>query len=151
MVMIVEITAKYSEDADALFRSALHFSEMTEAMAGIAVYSGLPASDTACEGDTIIVDVVFWRVFKQKGHRMFIERIDPEQRVIQSRESGNGIKQWDHNLSIQPDGVLTVWRDVIVIDAGWRTQIMARFAALIYARRHRHRCAISIMRRVSRA
>jgi hypothetical protein len=151
MVMIVEITARYREDADALFRAALHFSEMTEAMAGMATYSGLPASGTACEGDTIIVDVTFWGVFKQKGHRIFIERLDPEQRVIQSRESGSGIKRWDHSLSVQPDGALTVWRDVIIIDAGWRTQFMARFAALIYARRHPHRCAISIMRRISLA
>jgi hypothetical protein len=147
-MMIVEITAHYDANPDALFRSALRFSEMTDAMAGMATYSGLPANDTACEGDAIIVDVTFWGVFKQKGHKMYIERLNPEQRVIQSRESGSGIKRWDHNLSVQPDGALTVWRDVIVIDAGWRTPLLARFAAFVYARRHRHRCAISITRRI---
>jgi hypothetical protein len=149
MAIIVEITAHYDADPDSLFRSALRFSEMADAMAGMATYAGFPASDTACEGDTIIVDVTFWGVFKQKGHRMFVERLDPDQRIVQSRESGNGIKRWDHELSIQPDGTLAVWRDVIVIDAGWRTPLMARFAAFIYARRHRHRCAISITRRIS--
>jgi hypothetical protein len=150
MAITVEITAYYDADPDVLFRSALRFSEMTKAMAGIATYSGLPASDTACEGDTIIVDVTFWGVFKQKGHTMFIERLDPAERVIQSRESGNGIRRWDHNLSVQPDGASAIWKDIVVIDADWRTQIIARFAAFIYARRHRHRKAISLKRRLSR-
>jgi hypothetical protein len=149
MAMIVEITAHYDTDPDVLFRSALCFSEMTEAMAGLATYSGLPASDTACEGDTIIVDVTFWGVFKQKNHVLFIERLDPLQRIIQSRESGRGIERWDHNLSIRQQGSLAVWTDMIVIDAGWRTPLIARFAAFLYARRHRHRRAISIRRRLS--
>jgi hypothetical protein len=148
--MIVEIAAHYKAGPDALFRAALRFSEMTDAMAGIATYSGLPASDTACEGDTIVVDVIFWGVFKQKGHVIFIERLDPEERVIQSRETGNGIRRWDHCLSIQQDGAVAVWRDLIEIDAGWRTPIIARFAAFVYARRHRHRKAISLTRRLSR-
>jgi hypothetical protein len=147
--MIVEITACYNADPDILFRSALRFSEMAEAMAGMATYSGFPDSDTACEGDTVTIDVTFWRMFKQVGHTIFIERLDPEARIIQSRESGNGIRQWDHTLSIQQDGALAVWKDVIVIDAGWRTPFIARFAAYIYARRHRHRKPISITRQLS--
>jgi hypothetical protein len=123
---------------------------MTEAMAGIATYAGLPASDTAREGETIIVDVTFWGVFKQRGHRMFIERLDPQARIIQSRESGNGIKRWDHTLSVQPCDGGTVWTDTVVIDAGWRTPFVARFAAFVYGRRHRHRRALSISRTLSK-
>jgi hypothetical protein len=151
MAMTVEITAYYDADPDALFRSALYFSEMAEAMSGVATYSGLPTSDTACEGDTIIVDVTFWGVFKQKGHTMFVERLDPAERVIQSRELGNRIRRWDHSLSGQPDGALAMWKDVVVIDTGWRTPIIARFAAFVYARRHRHRKAISLKRRLAYA
>jgi hypothetical protein len=151
MALIVQITAYYDTDPDVLFRSALRFSELTEAMAGMASYSGMPDSDTASEGDTIIVDVTFWGVFRQKGHTIFIERLDPVERVIQSRESGNGIKRWDHNLSFQPDGILTVCKDTIVIDAGWRTSLLAQFAAFVYSRRHRYRKAISLTRRLSRA
>jgi hypothetical protein len=148
VAMTVEITARYPADPDAVFQSALRFSEMTEAMAGIATYKGLPISDTAHEGETIIVDVTFWGVFKQRGHRMFIERLDPQARIIQSRESGNGIKRWDHTLSVEPDGAGALWTDTVVIDAGWRTPFVARFAAFVYVRRHRHRKALSIERRL---
>jgi hypothetical protein len=144
MPVAVEIVARYKGDADETFQSALRFSEMSEAMAGIATYAGLPISDTAREGDTIVVDVTFWGVFTQRGHSMFIERIDPEARIIQSRESGNGINRWDHTLSVQPVNGMAVWTDMVVIDAGWRTPFLARFAAFVYARRHRHRKAISI-------
>ena len=141
MEITVEVTARYKSDADTMFQSALRFSEMTDAMAGIATYSGLPANDTACEGETIVVDVTFWGLFKQKGHTMFIEKLDPVARIIQSRESGNGIKRWDHTLSVHPDGAMTCWTDTVVIEAGWRTPIIARFAAFLYLRRHRHRRA----------
>jgi hypothetical protein len=144
MAMLVEVVAHYDADPDILFQSALRFSEMTEAMAGIATYAGLPASDTAREGDMIIVDVTFWKLFKQKGHRMFIERLDPTARIIQSRESGNGIRRWDHTLSVQPGESGAVWTDRVVIDAGWRTPFVARFAAFVYGRRHRHRKAVGV-------
>lgn len=150
MAIRVEITARYRADADAVFRSALRFSEMAEAMAGLATYEGFPESDTAREGDTIIVDVTFWGLFRQKGHRMFIERLDPQARIIQSRESGNGIRRWDHTLSVQPDGDVAVWTDTVVIDAGWQTPFASRFAAFVYARRHRHRNAVSVERRLTR-
>jgi hypothetical protein len=144
----VEITATYAADPDTLFASALSFSEMTEAMAGLATYQGLPESGTAQEGDVIIVDVTFWGLFKQKGHRMMIERLDRANRIIQSRESGPSARQWDHHLSIQPEGDLARWTDHIVIDAGWRTPFVARFALYIYGRRHRHRKALRMTRRI---
>lgn len=150
MATVVEVVAYYDADADRVFQSALHFSEMTTAMAGIATYSGLPADDTAHEGDTIIVDVTFWGVFKQRSHRIFIERLDPEARIIQSRESGNGISRWDHALSVQPDGAMACWTDRVVIDASWRTPIVARFAAFIYKRRHQHRKAVVLSSRLFR-
>jgi hypothetical protein len=150
MAIMLEITATYDVDPDTLFCSALRFSEMTDAMVGIATYSGLPAGDTAIEGDTIVIDVTFWGVLKQKGHTMFIERLDPVKRVIQSRESGNGIRRWDHTLSVHPDGASAIWKDIVVIDAGWKTPVIARFAAFIYAHRHRHRKATSLKRRLSR-
>ncbi len=150
MAMIVQLKAHYDADPDVVFSAALRFSEMTEAMRGIATYQGLPASDIAAQGDTITVDVTFWGILKQRGHKMFIERLDPEARIIQSRESGNGITRWDHTLSVQPDGRRACWTDTIVIEAGWRTPIIARFAAFVYQRRHRHRKALSLSCQISR-
>lgn len=149
MALMVTVSAHYAANPDEVFRSALRFSEMTQAMRGIATYTGLPASDTAKEADRITVDVTFWGLFTQRGHVMFIERLDPRARIIQSRESGNGIARWDHTLSVQPDGPRARWTDSVIIDAGWRTWFVARFAAFVYTRRHRHRQAQSLACRIS--
>ena len=148
MTRIVRITAHHAGDADEVFQPALQFSEMAEAMAGLATYSGLPASDTAHEGDRIVVDVTFQGFFTVSGHTMLIERLDKGQRIIQSREHGKGIARWDHTLSIQPAAHGCVWTDTVIINAGWRTPFVARFAAWMYARRHRRRKALSVRREI---
>jgi hypothetical protein len=151
MPTTIEITAYYRESPDTVFQSALRFSEMAEAMSGLATYAGLPENDTAREGETVVIDVTFWGWFKQKGHKMYVERLDPKARIIQSRESGNGIKRWDHTLSVQPDGLMACWTDTVVIDAGWKTFLVAGFAAYVYRRRHRYRRADSVSLRISRS
>ena len=75
---------------------------------------------------------------------MFVEKLDRAARVLKSREHNRSVTRWDHSLSIQPEGQGCLWTDRVVIDAergGWAT---ARFARYVYARRHRHRRALSI-------
>jgi hypothetical protein len=150
MKRTVRIRAVYLGDADAIFASALRFSEMTNAMAGLATYQGLPASDTAAQGETIRVSVTFWRVLKMPPHTMHIETLDQERRVIQSREYSEGINRWDHRLKIQSFCGSVVWTDTVEIEAGWRTPFVAHFAAWMYSRRHRHRSALKVSRQISR-
>lgn len=148
MVRTVEIIALYPGNPDTVFESALRFSELTEAMAGFAKYSGFPADDTASEGDTFAVDVTFWGWFRQSGHTIFIERLDRQARTIQSREKSPGVRRWDHLLSVQSKGNMVCWTDRVEIDAGWRTWFVARFAAYMYTLRHRCRNAASITSRI---
>jgi len=116
---------------------------MTEAMSGIAHYEGL--SDLiAQEGETYKVDVTFYKIFKTRGYEMFIEHLDKEACVLQSREKGGAIKMWDHRLSVRQDGELVIWTDDVEIDAGLITPFAARFGAYLYQRRHKHRMALKI-------
>ena len=146
MPIIVTISAYYAGDADQIFASALQFSEMEDAMRDLATYSGLPVSGTASQGDTFMVDVTFWGFLRVKGHQMHIERLDPVNRVIQSRECAPGIRRWDHHLSVQPVDGQVCWTDTVRIDAGWKTAFVARFAAYVYGRRHSFRRAIKVER-----
>lgn len=144
MPVLVKITALYDGDADEIFRGATEFSEMQDAMSGFAVYEGLP-DEAAAEGETYTVDVTIWGVIKNPQHVMHVEKLDFENRVLQSREHDKMISRWDHNLSVQPvEGGRARWVDAVVIDAGWRTGFVARFAAYVYRRRHKHRKALSI-------
>ncbi len=151
MAALVEVTALYGAEPDDVFASALQFDELMDAMSGLAVYEGLAPGTIAEEGKTYTVDVTFWGLIKMKGHVMHVERLDRENRVLQSRESGNGIKRWDHNLSVRAEGSGARWIDRVEIDAGWQTAFITRFARFVYTRRHKHRKALEITRQITRA
>lgn len=142
--------ATYDGDADHIFESALNFSEMAAAMTGMARYVGLPEDGTAQEGDRMTFEVTFWGFLKMPPHNVYIETLDRAKRVVQSREYGEGIDQWDHNLSVQPADGVAMWTDTVVIDADWKTGIVAHFAAYMYTRRHKFRKAQTITRLILR-
>lgn len=144
MAIRVEVTALYDQDPDSVFRSALNFSEMKEAMRGLAVYEGLADDAIAEEGQTYTVDVTMFGFMKTKGHVIYVEKLDLENRFMQSREHNPMIKRWDHHLSVVSEGDKARWIDSVVIDADWRTIPTSMYAAYIYRHRHRHRKALKI-------
>ncbi|MEJ8560854.1 hypothetical protein QTO30_06190 [Yoonia sp. GPGPB17] len=132
-----------------MFNDALDFSEMQDAMKGLAVYEGLPDRPVQ-QGDTLYVDVTMFKVLKTRDHCMHVERLDHAARIIQSREHNKGIKRWDHTLSVQPTKDGCLWRDTIVLDAGLMTFLTACFCRFVYARRHRLRKASRIQTSIQR-
>jgi hypothetical protein len=149
MSATLDLRALYDGDPDQIFSAACRFSEMVEAMAGFATYDGIPVDAVAHAGQVFDVDVTILRLFRIRGHRIRVETVDHENRRLQSRESGKGIRRWDHCLTVQPSGQHAEWRDLVVIDAGWRTPLVVRFAAMMYKRRHRHRRAKAITIRIA--
>ena len=149
MTRQITVTARYPTDADATFAEAIHFSEMVEAMRGIATYTGLP-DDVVREGETYVVDITLFGVMKNPGHTMYVETLDRQSRVIQSREHNAQVTRWDHHLSIQPHGNGCLWTDTVVIEAPRMEWFTARFAAFVYTRRHKHRGAEALQTLVKR-
>jgi hypothetical protein len=83
-------------------------------------------------------------------HNIFIERIDPAAREIQSREAGGLVRRWDHLICIRPTGDgRTLYSDEVIIEAGWLTLFVWLFAQWFY--RHRQRRWRLIARRLSAA
>ena len=77
-----------------------------------------------------------------------MERIDPQAREIQSRESGPLVRRWDHLIRVQPaPGDSCLYSDEVEIEAGWLTPLVWLFAALFY--RHRQRRWQRVARRLS--
>ena len=154
MAWEITIEARYPRDADTVFAEALNFAELREAMRGLATYDGLPEGEVT-EGMTAVVDITLFGIVRNSGHTMHVERLDRAARVIQSREHNRTVSRWDHTLSVQPlpgsnGEVGCLWTDRVVIDAprgAWATALFARY---VYARRHRHRGALSIAKSLRR-
>lgn len=149
MALMATITAAYAGDADAIFAEALRFDELQAAMKGFATYRGFPPGAVATQGETYVVDIRLWHLFPVTAHTIYVERLDFAARVMQSRERHRGVTHWDHRLSVQPDGDgaeagRVLWTDEVVIDAGWQTPMIARFAAYTYRYSHRARRALSL-------
>lgn len=67
---------------------------------------------------------------------IFFEKIDGVNFQLQSRESDQLIKQWDHLISITPTSSYScVYSDEIEIDAGFITPIVCLWARLFYLHR----------------
>lgn len=143
------VCARYPRPADAVFADALSFAEMAAATRGVAVYRDLPEGSME-QGRTYTLNVTVWHVMRNPNYQVHVERIDPMERVVQSREFGWMIRQWDHTLSVVPDGDGCIWTDRIVIDCSWATGYMSWVAKVLYLRRHANRQGQGITARLSK-
>lgn len=85
------------------------------------------------QGDTQDINLYLLRFVPLGWHRIHIERIDPEQHVIQSREQGALARTWDHFISLEPAGEnQTLYTDEVVIESGSWTGMVAWLASLFY-------------------
>ncbi len=160
MTITIDIEAHYPRDPDALFEQALTFADVETAMRGVATYSGFDNRGRFAQGDVITVDIWFWRLFPTRAHRITVERVDLGQRVRETRESHRGIRRWEHRLTVVQgawEPALTggpagaVWRDHLILDAGWQTPMVGRFVQSVYRYGHRKRGAVRVRSRLTRS
>lgn len=146
MARQVIIEAIYPGDPDEIFAAALDFSELQDAMAGLARYQGLPVKRVE-EGQRFVVDVTLWGWLKNPGHEIYVERLNHEENWLQTRERNAAIKRWDHRLSVEAHEHGAVWTDAITVDAGWRSWFVSLFVGYVYRYRHKRRRALAITTR----
>jgi hypothetical protein len=66
-------------------------------------------------------------------HRLRVAEIDDDARILRSDESGGLVRSWRHDLLVEPlDDGRTRYTDVIEIDAGAFTPVVAAFARWFY-------------------
>lgn len=71
-------------------------------------------------------------------HRIHIAEIDDRRRLMRSDESGGVIRSWRHDIVVEPlDRGRTRYTDVVDIDAGPLTAVVAALAGLFYRERQR--------------
>lgn len=99
------------------------------------------------EGATMHFKGYLFGIILLGTHTIFLERIDPVAKEIQSRESEPLVRRWDHLIRVRPtsDGQ-TLYSDEIIIEAGWLTAFVWLFAQWFY--RHRQRRWRRVARRL---
>lgn len=91
------------------------------------------------DGDEIAGWTLLFRVVPWSRHHLRIHRIDDEHRTLESREHGGAVRTWNHVITVTPlDGDRCRYEDVIDIDAGVLTPVVATFARIFYAHRQRN-------------
>ncbi len=90
------------------------------------------------QGDEATGWLLLFGVVPFSRHRIHLECIDDHERVLRSDESGGVIRSWRHDILVEPlDGGRSRYTDVVHIDAGPLTLVVAAFAWLLYRERQR--------------
>jgi hypothetical protein len=90
------------------------------------------------EGEEATGWLLLGGVFPFSRHRIRVVEIDEGDHVLRSDESGGPIRSWKHDIHVEPiDGGRTHYTDVIAIDAGRLTLVVAAIAWVFYGERQR--------------
>src|SRR5438270_7684439 len=65
---------------------------------------GEPFPKRWLEGTTQRFNCYLFGIIPMGAHTIFVERIDPGARTMQTRESGARVRRWDHQLRVRPSG-----------------------------------------------
>ena len=102
------------------------------------------------EGATVRCRSYLFDVLPIGTRGIFLERIDPVARQIQSREFDLLVRRWDHLIQLRPTGDgRTLYSDKIELEAGFLTVLVWLFAQWFY--RHRQRRWRRVANRLSAA
>lgn len=146
---VLTVSAFYPRDADTVFAEAIDIPAMIHATRGLATYKGLP-DGAFQEGHSYETYVTVFKWMHNPHYQIHVERLDPATRLMQSREQGRAIEQWDHTLTVTPKGNGAIWSDRIFVECGLLTGYMVRVGRHLYKHRHRMRAATQITATITR-
>lgn len=146
---ILTVSAHYPRDADTVFAEAIDITGMIDATRGLATYKGLPDGSFE-DGKSYQTYVTVWRWMHNPEYKIHVERLDPALRLMQSREQGRAIQQWDHTLTVTPTDAGAIWSDQIIVDSGLLTGYMVRVGRYLYKYRHAMRDATQVTATITR-
>ncbi len=146
---VLTVSAFYPRDADTVFSEAIDIPAMVRATRGLATYEGLPDGSFE-EGKSYQSYIVVRGWMHNPRYQIHVERLDPAYRIMQSREQGRAIQQWDHTLTVEPAPGGAIWTDRIAVECGLLTGYMVRVGRHLYDYRHRMRDASQITAKITR-
>ncbi len=117
--------------------------QQTKTLAEVA--RGMMSYDTVAEwperwevGQEINLRPRLFGILSPSDHFVRVVAKDDAQHYIVTEEHGGAIKRWSHCMWLQPllNGSACIYRDEVLIDAGFFTPAIWLFAKVFYAHRH---------------
>lgn len=91
------------------------------------------------EGDTVSTKILFYGFVSFGGlHSLYFEKIDAENKILQTKEWDNSAKVWNHKISLKKLNEKTIiYEDEIVIFGGLLTGFITSWAKSFYKHRQK--------------
>ncbi|MGB0439966.1 MAG: hypothetical protein ACPGFC_07670, partial [Paracoccaceae bacterium] len=128
----------YDVSVDRLWAVAMDYSALAYCMRGKVRFSHLP-DGRPYSGQVIDLRVSLLGVLPWQPYRIEMLEFSEEDRVMQSLEQGSGVQMWRHRATATETATGSRLTDVIDIEAGWKTPVVAAWARWMYQGRHKPR------------
>lgn len=135
----IEVSTELDADADRVWAAMQHPTTFLYVCCGLL---GVPAlagrSEPFREGESGTGWLFLFHVLPLSRHTMELASLDDSTRTMRSREHGGVLRAWNHTLHVEPlGGGRSRYSDVVEIDAGPLTGVVAWLAVRIYRYRQR--------------
>lgn len=140
----IEVSSVFPAAPEAVWDKLMHYATLEEIAAPKATF--VPCDKSVDEFK------MTWEADKQYAfelklgfglhagvHHILITELNPEEHRIQTKESNSLASQWDHTITLRPvptgDKVYTSYTDKVVLNAGWKTFLVAFWTKRFLAHR----------------
>lgn len=137
----IHLTHDYPAPARAVWEVAIDYDCLSEVMAGLITFDGLPDGHVHA-GQKLTVMVSLFGKLPAQPYHMEVTAFDDARMHLVSSEQGSGVKSWKHSLQVTETETGCQLSDTIEIDAGWATAAFALWARYLYRKRHAPRLRI---------
>ncbi|WP_439140797.1 hypothetical protein [Planktotalea sp.] len=134
----IRLSHLYDHGPRDVWRVATDLDCLQDAVRGLLAFEGLPRGAIK-EGQVIDVKVSLFGLLPAQPYRMEVIAFSEDNMCFTSNEVGMGVRHWQHSLRVVPHARGAELIDVIEIEAGWRTSLIAAWARYMYKRRHKPR------------
>ncbi len=137
MTRVLRFEHRYPVPPDRLFALVTDLDTLDAVTRPWVKFEHLP-SGPVHQGQVIDVAVSMLGLLPMRPYRMRVAQCDPAARCMTTQEDGLGVRRLTHVLQVvegEQPGV-SVLRDRIEIDAGWKTPLVGIWAWIIYRWRH---------------
>ncbi len=135
----IQVATQLDASADVVWKAVKTPQAFVHVARGMLRYPAAQKLDRSWQvGDGISGWTFLFGLIPFSYHHLNVTSIDEIARVLSTEEHGGAIRTWRHDLTVTPlDHTLCTYEDVVEIDAGFLTPVVAAYAAIFYRYRQR--------------